>query len=374
MFYVLFTKRMKILFLTTHLNAGGITSYLLTLSRGFLKAGNAVHIVSSGGNMSSVFELEGVNLHEVDIQTKSELSPKIYRSLGIVAQIIKENNINVIHAHTRITQVMGQLLKKKTGVVYVSTCHGYFKNRLSRRLAPCWGSRVIAISTAVHTHLAEDFGVEEQKISDVRSGIDVDQFEKVTEASRQKAKESLGLRDAFVIGLIARLSDVKGQDVLLKAVPVIQKEIPGVKVVLIGEGKFKSTLEGIVDELGINHCVIFKDTVNETNSLLPVFDVCVIPSRKEGLGLSVLEAQACGLPVVAANVGGIPDIVVNEKTGILFEGGDSNGLAEKVISLWKDLQKRETLGKNARDFIERECSDKLMVEKTLNVYKLALKE
>jgi len=120
---------MKTLFLTTHLNTGGITSYLLTLTKGLIARGHKVYLISSGGNTEEEFEAMGVRLHNLNFRTKSDISPKIYFSIPIIKSYINEYKIDIVHAHTRITQIMGCILKFNTKIPYLSTCHGFFKTR-----------------------------------------------------------------------------------------------------------------------------------------------------------------------------------------------------------------------------------------------------
>ena len=127
---------MNILFLTTHLNAGGITSYLLTLTKGFSEKGHGVYIVSSGGNQQNDFVALGARCVVLNIKAKSELDLRIYFALGFLKKYIRDNHIDVLHGHTRITQVMARILRNLTGVPYVTTCHGFFKPRFFRKIFP----------------------------------------------------------------------------------------------------------------------------------------------------------------------------------------------------------------------------------------------
>src|SRR3989338_2341303 len=203
---------MNVLFFTTHLNAGAITIYVLPLAKGLIRQGHSVHVVSSGGNAEGDFKSSGVKLLILNIRTKSELHPKLYLSLPALSRYIRANRIDILHAHTRITQVMAQMLLVLTKTPYVSTCHGFFKNHLSRRLMPCWGNYVIAISSAVSEHLRMDLGVHPNRITLIESGVDLKDFVIVSDASRQNARQKFGLANEPTIGIIARLSHVKGQD------------------------------------------------------------------------------------------------------------------------------------------------------------------
>lgn len=364
---------MNVLFLTTHLNAGGITSYLLTLTKGFIARGHKVHIASSGGNMENEFVLLGARIVTLNMKAKSELAPKIYFSLLPLKKYIQENRIDVVHAHTRITQVMAKFLKSLTGVPFVTTCHGFFKPRFFRRIFPCWGDVAIAISSAVQVHLEKDFHVKSSQIALVESGIDLNKFAIMDEKKRAQKCQGLGIHDEPVIGIIARLSDVKGQDILVKAFGIVIKQFPQAKLLLVGEGKLELLLKTLVQQLDLKDSVIFRPVINETKEYLDCLDIFVMPSRNEGLGISIMEAQACGLPVVASRVGGIPSLIEDGKTGLLVEPENVEDLALKLIELLKNPQQSKEMGLRAKKFAQNNYSSEKMVDKTLDAYQKVLK-
>ena len=359
---------MRILFLTTHLNTGGITSYLFNLAQGLKDCGHEVFIISSGGNREGDFKKLGVKIYNLSIRTKSELSPRLYLNLGKIRKIVQEERIDLIHAHTRVTQVAGTLVSQSTKVPYLTTCHGYFKNRLSRRLFPCWGNHVIAISTQVKKHLEDDFYVPSQKITLIESGIDLAKFKVVSDSERREAKKKYSLEKFFVVGIIARLSDVKGQDILIRAMKEVVAAKSDVYLLIVGEGKMEKELKDLTQELGLKNHILFLPIINQTSEILSAMDIFIMPSRQEGLGLSIMEAQACGLPVVGSDVGGIPTLIEHEKTGLLIKPEDPQGLAKAIIRLINENALRAKLGKNARQFIENNYALKRMVDQTLQVY------
>ncbi len=148
---------MNILHLTTHLNVGGITTYILRLVRPLKKLGVETFVLSSGGDCSQQFAERGARVFELPIRTKNELHPRLYLQLPAVQRLIRENKIDLLHAHTRVTQVMSFWLHKTMGIDFVATSHGYYKRRLGRRILPAWGHCTIAISQGVADHLAKDF-------------------------------------------------------------------------------------------------------------------------------------------------------------------------------------------------------------------------
>jgi glycosyltransferase involved in cell wall biosynthesis len=358
----------KVLFLTTHINAGGITSYLLTLVKGLAARGVRVHVASCGGDMETEFIATGAKWVTLSIRTKSELDYRIYQALAPLRAYVLKEQIDIIHAQTRVTQVMGAVLGKITRRPYVSTCHGFFKTRLSRRLLPCWGRRVIAISQAVEGHLKKDFGVPPDRVALIPSGIDVRSFEGVDENTRMDLRKRYGFSDEPLIGIVARLSDVKGQDVLVSAMKTVVRDAPGAKLLLAGEGKMEGVLKDMVAAFGLEKHVFFCPVVNRTAEILAMLDIFVMPSRQEGLGLSIMEAQATGLAVVASNVGGIPTLIEDGRTGVLVQPQDPQALAGAIIHLLKDKDARARMGAAARAFIQCNHSADKMVEQTLRLY------
>lgn len=360
---------MKILFLTTHLNAGGITSYLMLLARGLITRGHEVSVASSGGDTQSYFIDMGVTLITVDIKTKSELSPKLLKAFAVLSSLIKQEKFDVIHGQTRVTQALAYWLARQTKVPVVSTCHGFFKPRLHRKLFPCWGDAVISISEVVSAHLSDDLGVAKDKIHLVKSGVDLKAFPVVDASVRTANRRQYEFSDdVLLVGVIARLSDVKGQDILIRAMPYVIKQIPHVKCCLFGQGKEEALLKELVLTLDLNACVLFSDTINRVYECLSLLDVFVMPSRQEGLGLSVMEAQAAGIPVVASNVGGLPSLIDDEKTGLLVESQNPRALADAIVRLLKEPSLANKCRTAARHFVETNCSSDIMVDETFGVY------
>jgi len=360
---------MKILFLTTHINTGGITSYLSSLAQGLIAEGHKIFLVSSGGDREKDLEGLGIQVIRLDIKTKSELSPKVYRAIGPICKVIRDEKIDIIHAHTRVTQVLGVIVSRFCGKPYVSTCHGFFKPRLSRKLFPCWGRQVIAISTQVQNHLINDLHVPAKTITVINNGIDLSEFTDINEEERILKRKELGLYSGPILGMIARLSDVKGQDILIHAMPEILRKVSSAKLLLVGQGKMEESWKSLVQGLGLEDEVIFLPVISKTAQILKALDLFVVPSRQEGFGLSAIEAMAMGLPVVASKVGGIPDIIEDGKTGFLVAAENSQELSRKIIEVLKDIAKAKRVALAGQSSVRKRFSLKEMTEKTLEVYK-----
>jgi len=359
---------MNILYLSNHLNVGGITSYILSLAKGLKSRGHNVFVASSSGDCLSKFIQGGISYIPIPIKTKSEIDLKVLFSFFKLLKYIKEKNIDIIHVNTRVTQVLGCLFHRATGKPYISTCHGFFKPKFSRWLFPCWGKRVIAISQQVSEHLRDDFKVDEAKIRLVHNGIDLNRFSIQNSNTKLATKEKFGLNNAKVVGIIARLSEVKGHIYLIEAMKKVLVKIPDAQLLIIGEGKEKKKLLDLIKRLDIEKNVFFVPSANDTIQAFLVMDVFVMPSLKEGLGLSLMEAMAYGLAVVGSNIGGIKTLIQNGENGLLVEPADSNALSRAILELLQDNFKAKALGEKARIFIHKNFSLEEMILKTEKVY------
>ncbi|MFC1624271.1 glycosyltransferase family 4 protein [Candidatus Omnitrophota bacterium] len=363
---------MKILLLTTHLNIGGITSYTVTLAKALKAEGNEVFVASSGGILVPELAAGGVSHIKVNMLTKSEMSPKIFRAIFEIQKIVKTLDIDIIHAQTRVTQVVGFFVSRSCRRGFVTTCHGFFRRNIGRILFPLWGDRVVAISDAVRQHLIDDFRVNKNRISLIYNGIDVKKFLRdFSENERNDLKDRFGIRrDHSVIGTIARFTPDKGHDVLLKAFLEILKEKPNVQLVFVGDGKERSKMIELTQRFGLSENVIFVKPQLNTVNVLSIIDVFMfVPRRKEGLGLGLLEAQASGKPAVVTNVGGIPNVIKDGVNGFIVEPSKPERLVEPTLKLLKDKELYKRMSSAGREVVVEKFSINGMVDKVKALYK-----
>lgn len=359
---------MNILYITNHLNIGGITSYVLTLSNGLKKMGHNVYIASGGGELSSKLIDNGIVYIPIPMRTKQEVSPAIFISMLKLLGPIKKYNIDVVHSNSRTTQVLGCLLQKFTGVPHIWTCHGFFKRRFSRKVFPCWGQKIIAISESVKEHLINDFKVEKKKIYVIHNGIDVNRFSGPRTENREPAKKAFGLDNGPVIGIVARLSDVKGHTYLIEAMYAVINKVPQAQLLIVGDGKMRQELINLTKSLGISKSVFFIPSVKDTRDVLSIMDIFVMPSVKEGLGLALMEAMAYGLAVIGSRIGGIRSLIQDGYNGLLINPKDAKDLSKAILELLKDPPRRAILGNNAKSFIGQNFSQEKMAKETERSY------
>ncbi|MFH1201873.1 MAG: glycosyltransferase family 4 protein [Candidatus Omnitrophota bacterium] len=363
---------MRILLLATHLNFGGIAQYVCSLAGALKKRGHEVCAASSGGQMVEELDKQGIEHISIPIKTKSEAHPKILLSAFLLKTKIKKYNIQIIHANSRVTQVLAWYLAKLSQVKFVSTCHGFFKLRFSRRAFPCWGEKVIAISQEVKDHLVDDFNIPLDKVALIYNGIDLSKYEAQIINDKNSLKKEFGLSRGPVIGIIARLSSVKGHKYLILAFKEILNTFPDAQLLMVGDGPSKNELTALSKHLAIDKNTYFRPSSINIVDYLFLMDVFVMPSIMEGLGLSVIEAQAAGIPVVASCIGGINSLIEDGVNGLLVPVGDYQTIAKSVILLLQDKDLANRISLEAKNRVSQRFSLGLMAEQIEDLYKAVL--
>jgi len=360
---------LKALQVTTHLNIGGISNYIVFLSKALKDKGAVTVVASSGGNMEKELAALGIPHKKLDIDTKFEFGPKVFKSAFTLARIIREEKIDIIHAHSRVSQAACCFASLATGVPYVTTCHGFFKKR-ARGIFDTWGVKVIAISDAVKAHLEKDLGVKTDRIELIYNGVDIDRFlKKYSDGEVRDIRKSLKLKDGPVIGTIGRLSSVKGQKFLIHAMAEVVSKRPDAQAVIMGDGDEEAGLKNLTKSLGLQDSVRFVSSEPDTHKFLSVMDVFVFPSVKEGLGLALLEAMAAARPCVASDVGGIRDVIEEGRNGMLVRVGDVQAMGSAIMKLLADAGMRKVLGENGRALVSLRFSLDAMGDKVIQLYR-----
>jgi glycosyltransferase involved in cell wall biosynthesis len=174
--------------------------------------------------------------------------------------------------------------------------------------------------------------------------------------------------DAPIVGVVGRLELEKGHPTLLEAWPHVLREVPGAYLVIVGEGSRLDVLHEIAARIEILHRVVFTGRRDDIPAVTAALDVAVLPSYREAQGLTILEAMALSRPVVASNVGGIPEMIAHEQTGLLVPPHDPPALAAAIVRLLRDHQLADTLGRNGHDLIHDRFSIEVMVRAVSTLY------
>jgi glycosyltransferase involved in cell wall biosynthesis len=285
---------------------------------------------------------------------------------------IKRGRIDLIQAHWSIPQgLIGVFCRYLFKVPCVTTIHGSDIYGLKLPLINALNAKVIQCSD-VCTAVREISGREDIEI--VPMGINPSFFKRSSEVRDLRKRLGVGAKAILFVG---RLIDWKGTEYLIKALPKILETYPGTKLLLVGSGPQKRRLVTLSRNLGITNTVLFLGEVGQEE--LPKFyslaTVFVLPSivndkgETEGLGVVLLEAMACGVPVIGSNVGGIPDIISDGETGLLATPKDPDDLARKIIRLLSDETLRKSLIENGLSLVRNNFSWEVIADKFKTIYR-----
>jgi len=357
----------------THLDSGGITLYILNLVAPLDQLGCKTHIFSSGGELQDLFTSAGAPVTKSSIRTKSELDPKLYFALPSLVRLLKKEKFDLIHAHNRPAQVLAHWAGKQAKIPYVTTCHGFYKRRLGRRLLPAWGDLTIAISPGVADHLHHDFKVDPKKIRVVPNGVDVVSLRKAG-LNQTAAKAQFGWsHENLVIGCIARLVKVKGQADLIEAFRLLSEKHPEARLLLAGDGEEREEYEKLVSASGLRDKILFTGNLRDITPVLAAMDVFVHPATwEEAFGLSIIEAMVYGKPVVVTDTWALKNSFRDGESVFLVPPSNAQVLSQVLIRLLKSPHLRSDAGSKGQKIAEQQFSLDRCAASILQVYKEAL--
>ncbi len=361
---------MKILQLTNHLNIGGITRYIYTLSKYLLKEGIEVGVASRGGSEEKKFEKLGAKIFKLPLTTKNELSFKSLLCLFKLLKIKKkEFNFDLIHSHTRLTQFIAQNFMIFFNTPHVTTFHGFYeknKRKIFRKIFKCAGRIAIAITPQTKDELIRFFKVRKERIKVIVNGIDLEEFS-------PHNVQPLELEGDPKIGSCGRLSRVKGYEYLLKGFKLLLDKYPSAKLYLLGEGKDESRLLNLASQLNIQkNFEILKGL--DVKRFLKSLDVFCYPSIEEPFGLAVLEAQSLGVPCVVSKVGGLKYLVKDKITGQVVEPACAEKIFEAIDFILSNKDLKESMSIEAQKFVRENFDFSKKISEFIKVYREVLKD
>lgn len=284
-----------------------------------------------------------------------------------------------LHTHTSKAGLIGRLAGRIAGVPWiVHTPHGHvfwghFPPLLSRiflqieRLARPMTDHLIALTSGEAEDYVRLSVMNAEKISIIPSGIVLDPFYEARLRHETKRRKTESNQKTIVVGFVGWLWPVKGVRFLMEAMIDIMRENPRVFLSLVGRGDEERHLRERAAEAHLEHRVVFHGWRSDIHEIMPGFDVLVLPSLNEGMGRVLVEAMAAGVPIVASNVGGIPDLVKHGENGLLVPPADVAALREAVRTLIDDPPLRERMGRKGRNMCHR-FDIKSMVNKISEVY------
>ncbi len=306
------------------------------------------------GPFADDIKKEGIEVFTTDI--KSVYNPLIFWRLY---RIIRKGRFDIVSTFLWEANVIGVISAKLARVSVIISSHrniGTWKKTrhvLLEKLANCLSNKIVAVSEAVRSYSIARDRMNPDKIVTIHSGIDYKRFDKFNfNISKLRQNFALGINSS-IIGTIGTLASHKNHKDFLFAAKEVKREYNEAVFLIVGEGYLKNELEQLARDLGIENDVEFVGEREDIPQILSIMDIFVLPSALEGFSNVILEAMATGLPVVATNVGGIPELVVNKQTGILVPPDEPEELAKAIVDLLRDKNTSREMGKRGRERIEK---------------------
>ena len=297
------------------------------------------------------------------------------RNVFQLVRWIQKHKIQIIDAHTAKAHALAlhaKFFAPNVKVVVHRRVDNVPKNKMftRRKYLTARVNQFVAISQAIADILV-NYGVSKEKITVVKSAVDGQIYKKLNRSVLQKTmREKFQIPDDFIIiGNASALSNQKGYPTLIRAAGELKKTNSHFKVLIAGDGEEKSALEQLVKNLELQDHVHFLGFIKNVPEFLSSLDILAIPSNNEGLGTVILAAILAGCCPVGSRVGGIPEIIKDQQTGLLIEPGDYKKLAFLLDELIKSPEKRNRLSQNAYQHVLNEFSLESMVNGNLQVYK-----
>ncbi len=333
---------MKILQVISGREINGALTYCKYLAEMLVQRGHEVTILCRENCWLQTEGVEGVRFINCEMNRKPAQVSRIQKW-------VQSNQIDVIHTHMSRAHAFGVLLKLVTGVPVVATAH----NR-SFQLHWKMNDYVIANSQATMDYQLRVNRVSPANIEKVLCFTDLKRFDNVEPRDLRRVRRQLRLSgDEFVVGCVGEVIKRKGQLYLFQALKRIATEVPNFKLVLLGrfnrDEPYTRRLRSIQVRSGLFRTVKWLGLRTNVQDYMTAFDLLVVPSIEEPLGLVAVESLAAGTAVVAARTGGLPEIVEHGKSGLLVPPRDPDALADAVIELARDDAKRIQMGKVGQD-------------------------
>ncbi len=351
---------------------GGGEKWMVAVAKG-LKARR--HRVVIAGRRGSRFlkgaSTEGLKVYSLRI--RGDFGPiNIYR----LALLMRKGKVQLLCVNFDKDLRLGGLGAKLAGVRALVVRKGLplMRDKLRFKLSYRFlADKIVCPSNSIKRELGRYSWLDRNLIEVIPNGVDLDYFHPGD--SQAEARVQFGLpSNGLVVGIVGRLTHQKGHKLFLQAAKLLAKSFPQVVFWVVGDGERKGELEDIAKELGIRERVIFSGYRTNLPLVYAALDILVLPSLFEGLPNVVLEAMACGKPVVATRVGGVPEAVEDGVSGLIVSPNNHSQLAQSIKKLLYDRLLRETLGKASRRRIERSFSSSLMVERVEKSFSSLLKD
>ena len=371
----------------------GLMSNMTNLSLALKRNGLDVAVISSGKEQGSGLKTKlienGIRFYQCE--NLDGRSPwDIYQGAREIGKIVEKEEIDVIHAqgigHAVKANLAGRLHRR---VAIVQSLHTFFgksdsydwgyKGKFFLWIAPKLMNRCADVAMPVSEVIAERLikaGLSAQKTRPLHNGIDIAEFDADVASGASQQVQSLAAKISNNPSIIypAVLEPRKGHRYLLEATAIILKEYPETKLIITSNGPLRQELEAMASSLNLSNSVSFTGRLSyqDLHWLMSKVTIGTFPSLSELLPMAVLDLMAAAKPVVATSVDGIPEMVIDRKTGFLVPPKDTKVLAKRIIELIRDPKAAQRMGSAGRRVAEKDFAIDVIARKTAEIYELAM--
>ena len=365
---------MNILQMVPNLELGGVERGTIDLAGALVKDGHGAIIISNGGVLLN--ELEGTDIKHYSLPVHRKSVVSIFSLIAPVRKIIREEQIDLVHARSRVPAWIGYLASKKEKVPFVVTAHGFYRRHWGSRVMG-FGKRVIVVSMPLKEYMKRNFRLSEEKLRLVHRGVDLDKIKSSSglEDSGRLRKQLAG-QAQNLIAMIGRLTPRKGVLFFLEALAYLKRENYSFCALIVGQAAKEDFLKRLKEKVrkeNLEKEVIFTGRRDDIPQIISALDLLVFPSvEPESFGRVVVEALLLGKPVVATDIGGVKDIIEDNITGKLVSPGDALSLAQAISWMLEHKEEARNLAQRGRQKALAEFNLDKMYQRTIEVYRECL--
>jgi len=339
-------KRRPIIWMIDSLGPGGAEQLMPSILKNLKRAGFNIRIcalqIRAGNPIASELERLGLPVDLVPI-----LNLRQPFNLFHILRYLRLHRPQLLHTQLEFADILGTVAAKILGIPSVSTVHtldafpekksAWGRMKLRWFLLGKYCNCVIAVSEKTRLHYLQSGRLHQDKVITLYNGVDISRFKNTDASQIAKTKQALRLPlDSKVIITVAVLREPKGIQFMIEALPAILEQFPDVHYLIVGDGEYGAALSDLATVLDIKNHVTFAGHRTDIPDLLACCDIFVLPTLKDALPTVLIEALAAERPIVASDVGGVPEIIENGVNGLLVAPGDPSKLANACLQLLKD--------------------------------------
>ena len=342
---------------------GGQENRILNEAIGLTQRGARVLIAAQPeSGLARRAEQQGIPVHLVPMRSNFD-----FKALAQLRRIMRDELVDVVNTHSgrdnTLAGLAAKTLRRRPAIVRTRHLALPITARFSYTFIP---DRIVTVSHYVASYLITA-GVPQNKIEAIPTGVDLTRYDPEHTPSTLRAE--LGVADDTpLIGTVAILRLKKGHRTLLEAIPAVLAHFPQARFVFAGDGPQRANIEKAIAELGLGESVHLLGLRADVPTVLRALDVFVLPTFEEALGTSFVEAMAMRVPVIGSRVGGVPEVVRDQVTGLLVNPQDSADLRRAILALLSDPAHARSMGQAGRQVVEQEFTNDKMCDRMLQLY------